>query len=237
MTNHEIDLTREPGSRVQTAAFYAVRDLAPGEALVLLTADDPALTMASLNLQLREILAWTTERAAGMYRTRVCLRSETEAADPIDVLMRDHRRLDETLALALRKVNGGDVPGARALFEPFAAGLRRHVRIENEILAPLLPRPIAADGAGHVDIMLREHDEIERQVQTVESCFAEGAVPEAWEVEPFIAILSGTMAKHEYREESNLFPHWQAAIAGMSTAERASLLERVQAALASAGDR
>jgi len=234
---NEIDLTREPGSRVQTAAFYQVRDLGPGEAVVLLTADEPSLMMTSLNLQLRETLAWTTDRAGGGYRTRVCLRDETEARDALDVLMRDHRHLDETLAIALRRVNAGDVAGARALLEPFAQALRRHVHVENEILAPLLPRPMAADGTSHVEIMLREHDEIERQVATVESCFADGAMPEVWEVEPFIAILSGTMAKHEYREETNLFPHWEAAVAAMSPADRASLMKRVQEAIAPDRDR
>ena len=26
---------------------------------------------------------------------------------------------------------------------------------------------------------------------------------------PFFAMLSGQLAKHEYREEENLFPHWK----------------------------
>jgi hypothetical protein len=57
-------------------------------------------------------------------------------------------------------------------------------------------------------------------------------VPEAWEVEPFVAILSGTLAKHEHREEANLFPIWEGRLAQRPAAEREALRQRVSAALA-----
>jgi hypothetical protein len=229
-----IDLRGEPGARLQTAAFYAVKDLRPGDRLVLLTNDDPALVMASIDLQLRGTIAAASVPSDGGWRTEVRLRDEAVPTGIVDLLTRDHRRLDETLALALRRVNAGDLAGARALVESFAAGIRRHVAVENDVLAPCLPRPAGADGAGHVEIMLREHDEITRQLVEVETLLGGGEAPEAWEVEPFVAILSGTLAKHEYREESNLFPVWQAAIARLPAPERALLEERAAARLAGA---
>jgi hypothetical protein len=229
----EVDLTREPASRVQTAAFYEVRDLAPGESVLLVTADDPGLMMESLDLQLRGILAWDTERSASGWRTRVALREDTPPRDIVDLLTRDHHRVDELLGRALRRVNANDVAGARSLIEAFGVGIRRHVRVENELLAPVLPHPVGADGAGHVDIMLREHDEILAQFAEVESCFAGDALPEPWEVEPFIAILSGTLAKHEYREESNLFPHWDAALRALP--DRAELFAKARAIIETGG--
>jgi uncharacterized protein (DUF2249 family) len=231
-SHREVDLRAEPPSRVQTAAFYEVRDLAPGETVLLVTAEDPSLMMQSLDLQLRETLAWRSEATEGGYRTRVQLRSDTDVGETVDLLVRDHRRLDELFAKALRRVNANDVAGARELVEVFAVAIRKHVELENELLAPILPRPRGADGADHVEIMLREHDEILRQLAEVESCFVESATPEAWEVEPFIAILSGTLAKHEYREESNLFPHWHAALDAMDEARRAELFGRARALLA-----
>lgn len=230
----EVDLRNEPPARVQTAAFYEVRDLAPGESVTLVTGEDPALMMASLDLQLRETLAWSIEAGPGVYRTRVRLRADTDPRDVVDLLVRDHRRLDELLATALRRVNTGDAAGAAPLVREFAAAIRRHVELENELLAPLLPRPRGADGADHVAIMLAEHEEILRQLAEVEGCFADGTAPEAWEVEPFIAILSGTLAKHEYREEANLFPHWGAALASLAEARRADLFGRARALLAGA---
>ena len=53
-----VDLRHEPDSRLALAALAAVRELLPGHALRLLTRDDPALLLRSLNLQLRDALAW-----------------------------------------------------------------------------------------------------------------------------------------------------------------------------------
>lgn len=219
------DLRSEPGSRVGTVAFYAVKDLAPGGVTVLLTADDPSLMMTSIGLQLRDAVAWSSSPSPDGWRTEVRRREDAAPAGIVDVLTRDHRRLDELLAVALRRVNAGDLAAARPLVGEFAVAVRRHVEAENEVLSPALPHPAGPDGAGHVEIMRREHDEILRQLGEVEAQFA-GALPEPWEVEPFIAILSGTLAKHEYREEANLFPVWDAALARMPAAERADLERR-----------
>ena len=229
MTSGIVDLHAEPAGRVQTAAYYAVRDLGPNESVILLTADAPELLMASLNLQLRDAVAWQIERDLRGWRTTVRRRADTAPTGVIDLLVRDHRRLDELLAVALRRVNAHDLAGARPLLAEFAAGIARHLRAENDLLAPRLP---AADGAEHVDIMLREHDELLAQLKEVEVALGAGA-PETWEVEPFIAILSGTLAKHEHREESNLFPRWQGALDALAPDAAGELFDAVRGALAS----
>ena len=188
--------------------------------------------MASLNLQLRDAVAWEIERDAPGWRTIVRRRADTAPSGVIDLLVRDHRRLDELLAVALRRVNANDLTGARPLVAEFAAGIARHLRAENELLAPRLPAVAAANGAEHVGIMLREHDEILAQLEQVEAALGEVA-PEPWEVEPFIAILSGTLAKHEHREESNLFPLWQGALDALAPAAAGELFDAVRRALAS----
>jgi uncharacterized protein (DUF2249 family) len=235
MTETELDLRDTAPSRVQTTAFYAVRDLARGHAVVLLTAEDPGLLMESLNLQLRGLLAWATQATADTWRTRVVLREETEPTDAIDLLARDHRRLDERLAIALRRVNAGDMAEAKRLVAEFATGLRCHLDAEDALLARRLPEPAGADGESHVAIMLREHAEIRDQLAEVEAGFGAESAPEPWEVEPFIAILSGTLAKHEHREESNLFPHWRAALARADAREQADLLSQVRTILGQSG--
>ncbi len=232
MTSGIVDLRAEPAARVQTAAYYAVRDLRPGDTVILLTVASPVLLMASLNLQLRDAVAWAIERDAPGWRTIVRRRADTAPSGVIDLLVRDHRRLDELLAVALRRVNANDLTAARPLVAEFAAGIARHLRAENELLAPRLPAVAAANGAEHVGIMLREHDEILAQLEQVEAALGEVA-PEPWEVEPFIAILSGTLAKHEYREESNLFPLWQGALDALAPAAAGELFDAVRRALAS----
>lgn len=227
-----VDLRQEADSRLALAALAAVRELQPGRALRLLTRDDPALLLRSLNLQLRDALAWGSEPGASGWETTVRLALDTEAKDLLEVLTRDHRRLDELLGRLLRRLNAGDAAGAKSMLADFAARLRRHVEAENGIVTPELGPEPAVEA---LEVMLREHDQLLLQLVEVEKCFAEaipGAVPEAWELEPFVAILSGTLAKHEHREEANLFPVWGARLAQRPPAEREALQRRVSAALA-----
>ncbi|MGH8747117.1 MAG: hemerythrin domain-containing protein [Burkholderiales bacterium] len=226
------DLRQESDSRLALSALAAARALRPGCVLRLLTRDDPALLLRSLNLQLRDALAWSSEPVAGGWQATVRLALDAPAQDALDALTRDHRRLDELLGRILRRLNAADAAGAKPMLDAFAAGLRRHIEAENRIVAPELGPQPAVDP---LEVMLHEHDQLLLQLDEVEKCFTEappGAVPEAWEVEPFVAILSGTLAKHEHREEGNLFPIWAARLALRPEAERASLHRRVSAALA-----
>ena len=131
-------------------------------------------------------------------------------------------------------MNAQDLEGARPLVAAFAAGLAAHLRVENDLLAPRLSAGAAADDADPAGTMLREHDELLVQLRAVEDTLAETA-PEVWEVEPFVAILSGTLAKHEHREESNLFPRWQAALDALPADAAGALFENVRRILAGAG--
>lgn len=227
-----IDLRSEPDSRLTLAALAVLRELRPGGRRVLLTRDEPALLMASLNLYLRDALAWESTALGGHWRTVVQPAGDTAPRDLVDTLTRDHRRLDELLGRALRRLNAGEVDPARTLLAEFAAGLRRHVAVENDVLAVELGPGADFDPLG---TMLREHGELLEQLGAAESCFAEappGELPQAWELEPFVAILSGTLAKHEHREESALFGAWEAALAARPAAEREALHARVREALA-----
>ena len=227
-----VDLRHEADSRLALAALAAIRELRPGRAVRLLTREDPALLLRSLNLQLRDALAWGSDLRADGWEATIRLALDTPAQDAIDVLTRDHRRLDELLGRVLRRLNAGDAADARTMLEEFAAGLRRHIEAENHIVAPALGPDPALEP---LEVMLHEHDQLLAQLEEVEKCFAEappGAVPEAWEVEPFVAILSGTLAKHEHREEANLFPPWGARLALRAAPGREALQRRVSAALA-----
>jgi uncharacterized protein (DUF2249 family)/iron-sulfur cluster repair protein YtfE (RIC family) len=232
MPAETLDLRREADSRLALAAVTAIRELRPGAALRLLTREDPTLLLQSLNLQFRDALAWDVGARGEHWEADVRLALDAAPRDVLDALRRDHHRLDELLAKALRRLNAGDVRGARPLLAVFGAGLRRHAHAENEILAPALgPEPAVQP----LEIMLREHQELLVQLDAVEHSFADvpaDTAPEAWEIEPFVAILSGTLAKHEHREESHLFPLWAARLARHTQQERDALHEAVRASLA-----
>lgn len=223
-----IDLTGEPASRLQSAAFYALKELAPGQSVVLVTAQEPTLMMQSLDLQLGHKLAWAVTEADAHWRVTVRHRADAPARDVFDVLLRGHRHLDRLLARSQRLLNDGDVAAAGPLVVEFTRLLTRHMYVEDEMLAPFF-----SEGGGENEaaaVMQREHAEITSQLELIEDCLNETAAG-AGEVSAFCAILSGTLAKHEHREENNLFPLWRAAWARKSAGEREEMMRRVEAAL------
>ncbi len=232
MSERTVDLRQVPDALVQTNAFYAVRELKRGERLRLLTRDEPSLMMQSLDLQLRHNLAWEiTRTAAGDFAVVVRPREDTAAVDVIDLLTREHKRLDGLLGRAIHLADAGAMAEAGAVVHEFVTGLKRHLRAENEAIAPLIRAPRSSLEDDPTSIMLREHGDILAQAEMIEAAFGAAEV-EAWEVGPLMAILAGVLAKHEYREEANLFPHWSAALHQAPAEAQRQLLARVQFILA-----
>jgi len=226
-----VDLRDEPERRIGLAALAAVRELGRGEARRLLTRHDPQLLMASLNLHLRDALTWESAQLDGHWETVVRLAADTAPRDPVEMLVRDHRRLDELLGRALRRLNAGDLAAARPMLEEFAAGLRRHVIAEDTLVAGALDPDPRAEA---LEAMRREHASLVAELATLENELACGEAGEAWEIEPFAALLSAALAKHEQREEQAVFPLWRAALAARGQAEREALRENLRAALGQA---
>jgi hemerythrin-like domain-containing protein len=102
------------------------------------------------------------------------------------------------------------------------------MQAEDRLLAPELAPSEAA--AVPLEAMLREHDEIRSQLEAVEECL-EADAQEAGEIGAYCAILSGTLAKHEHREESNLFPLWRGQLARLPAARQQELMARVEVVL------
>ncbi|QKT04170.1 hemerythrin domain-containing protein [Ectothiorhodospiraceae bacterium 2226] len=232
-TSLTIDL-RERGELPPHAyAFYRLRELAPGQQARVLADEEPRLIMESVSLQLRHHIHWeVVEQGPPLWTVLVRPRDEVAARTLMDLLARDHERLDKLFAQALHKVNAGDVAGAAPLLKEFATGLQRHLHAEDEILAPAFVGPRDPSGSDPTSTMLREHRDIREQVVLLESYFDDDALPEPSEVAPFFGILSGVLAKHETREELNLFPQWDMALKkGLDEAGRDALVERIRAIL------
>ncbi|GIX27324.1 MAG: hypothetical protein KatS3mg123_1205 [Burkholderiales bacterium] len=225
-----IDLQGEPESRVRTAAFYALRDLARGERATVLTREEPTLVLEAVNLQLRGRLAWRVFPEGGAWRAEVGLKEDAPPQDAIDLLTRHHASLDRLFVRALERVNDGAVAEAAPLLASFAAGLRAHIAFEDGVLALRLAVPASPAGDDPLSIMLREHREILVQLALLEECLAQEP-PDRAEVGAFCAILSGTLAKHEHREENHLFPLWRLGLDRLPPAERRRLLDDLLARL------
>lgn len=229
-----LDLRPCAASHRRGTALAAALALEPGGTLQIISDESPELLLHSLNIHLRDGLRWCLEASGdGGFRARVTLASDCEPLDVVDLLTRHHRTLDLLLAQALHLINGGDAAGAAPLVHDFCTALRPHFAVENELLAAAIAAPVAAFGDDPTSTMLREHDELEKLVDLIAFHFEDG-VPDAAEVAPYFAILSGMLAKHEYREENNLFPAWQAALGRAPAAEREALFARIRGILAGA---
>lgn len=221
MPDETIDLRDTGDVPPHTYAYYRLRELRRGEAVRLLLPDDPRMFMESLALQLRHGIHWELLQVGPpVWAVQVRRREDVPATDLIDLLTRDHLRIDHLFAEALHRVNADDAQGAEPYFRDYAQALRRHLSIENDLLAPRLELPRSPRGDDPVSIMLREHEEILQQTVMIEELFEEG-LGDAGMLAPFFALISGQLAKHEGREENNLFPHWQRLLKNLAGEEEA----------------
>ena len=208
MADYLIDLAERGALTEHSYVLSQVRDLRRGEEMVLLADEDPRLLMDAVTLELRNAIYWDViEAGPPRWRVRIRRREDVDASDLVDLLTSDHARIDRLFATALHHTNAGRMAEALPAFAEYARRLRLHVQAENEIVVPVLDLPRSPHGDDPTSIMLREHDEIVEHTVMIEDMVAEG-VDDAGMLAPFFAIISGQLAKHEWREENNLFPRW-----------------------------
>jgi hemerythrin superfamily protein len=213
------------------AAYSAVRELQPGEVLELLLKDSPDLVMEGAALMVRHSIHWEhAGETDGGYRIRVTHRDSAEPTSVTELLMWDHERLDSLFATALGHANRGELDAAQALVEEFYISQCRHLYAENDVLTPRFGLRREADRSDPTSAMLDEHDNILNELAQIRELLALG---DTSMVAPLMAILSGTLAKHEGREENHLFPQWAARLKQDPDPD---LLPRIQAILAGAED-
>lgn len=220
------DLRNEQPSQVAAAALDHVKAVRHGVAVTLILAQEPSVLMAKLAPQLREDLAWDIAESGGGWLVTVCHPADVEANDVLALLIADHHSINGLLARALGLLQKGDAAMAAPLLRAFIVALERHAAFEDGELAKILGVAQAQPSA----VMLREHREISQQLAQLKKRLARSAL-DAAELAAHCGVLSDTLAKHEYREEHNLFPQWRAALRGRDPVARADLLRRAKRAL------
>ncbi|MEY2340518.1 hemerythrin domain-containing protein [Acidithiobacillus sp. IBUN Pt1247-S3] len=200
-----LDLRGVPDAKAGPLLFTAAQRLGLGQKITLQIDRDPHTLLRATAFQLRDAISWTVNGAGHDWQAEVLPRKEAEAKDVVDLLTWDHYRLDRQFADVLAAANGNRIQEAESIFQDYWIGLRRHVHMENYILGPVLG---GGEKKGPLADMLFEHDSIIHQSRLVDETFQEqdyGMLP------AICAMLSGSLAKHENREENTLFPIWQAA--------------------------
>ncbi len=230
--NEEIcDLTKTAASHLQTAVFYQIKDMPRGTAMHLLFADDPAIVLHSLNLQLRNNLRWEVSRTEeGNWLAVIHRAEDVPPVDVLDALKRDHKRLDAMFSQIIHLTDRNHLADAQTMMQAFTAALERHLAVEHEILAKAIRTPPNATGQDPTAAMMSEHHEIMTQSAMIAASYEEADAAPA-SISPLLAILAGYLSKHEQREELSLFPIWTGAIKHAPEAARTDLFARVMSIL------
>jgi hemerythrin-like domain-containing protein len=230
-TTSTIDLRGDPQARL--AAYDAARDIHPGDEVTLLFSEEPSVIMEGAALMVRHRIHWEVSAENDGWRVHVRHRDAGEPTSVTELLQQDHERIDSMFATALRLVNEGDPRGARPLIEACYEGLQRHIYAENDVLTPYFAFEPDTDHNDPTSRMLHEHDNLVHEVGEILAEYNEQGEADTGMLAPLMAITSGTLAKHEGREENEVFPLWAAALKRSPDPE---LVERVREILQGAED-
>ncbi|MFA9460208.1 hemerythrin domain-containing protein [Thiohalorhabdus sp. Cl-TMA] len=206
-----LDLRDEPRPRM--AALAAVQQREGGVPLEILFAEEPTLLMQAVSLMVRNRIHWDlVDGEEEAWRVRVVDRDSVEPDSLTDLLSRDHERLDRLFGIALQHANKGEIAAALPLVEACHQGLRRHIYCENDVLAPHFGIPEATAQDDPTSTMIQEHRTILQEMAEIRDMARLEEAADASMIAALMGILSGSLAKHEGREEQNLFPKWEAAM-------------------------
>lgn len=114
----------------------------------------------------------------------------------------DHDRLDGLLSEATQRVEQGHMAQARNIFVAFDEGLRRHIRLEEEVLFPLFEAKTGMR-SGPTMVMRTEHRVIEAELNRMRHGLESG---DASEYASGLSSLHGVLGTHNAKEEQVLYP-------------------------------
>lgn len=219
-----LDLRGVPSRDARSAAFERLCGLSLGQSVEIILDHPQGLLLQMLNRQMRGRICWNIF-SGSPWRVVLWHRDGGPATTISAVLGRDHEQLDRALAHTLVAFQGIVGPEAEAILSGYLAVLTRHIAAENALAAWL---PVAAiQGHDPVADMITEHETILADIDRITSLQDEPPAMRA----PFLALLSGSLAKHEGKEEQFLFPVWDLMLTRLSREQCDSLMQDLEHAL------
>jgi hemerythrin-like domain-containing protein len=224
-TEEPLDLRPIPVGERPSIVVAAFDRLAPGDTLVIKAGDAGDILLRYMQAERRGLFEWSHLRPGPPSWTIAIARRAAPpgAARGInEALSWDHDRLDALEAAAFQKRAEGDLESARDNFAAFAAGLRRHIAFEEQVLFPAFEEATGMPPtAGPTAVMREEHREIEVLIGKIEAGIAEKSAP----VEELRRSLHDVLGEHNLKEEGVLYPTTDQLL-GNEKADQ--LVERIQ---------
>jgi len=137
-------------------------------------------------------------------------------------LIWDHDRLDGLLVDCIGALHSGERDHARAALHDFTEGLRRHIRVEEELLFPALAKATGTS-SGPMGCMHREHAGIQQGLRLMESALDDD---QAERFQLGLDLLMAILPAHNQKEEQVLYP---LADRVLPAAEQAAMVEGLRA--------
>jgi hemerythrin-like domain-containing protein len=156
-----------------------------------------------------------------MLRMELVQTSAPRAGSITAYLSADHRRLDERFAEVRALVSRGGWDDARVVLADFIDGLRRHIRLEEEVVFPLFAE--RARILGPLKVMHVEHRQIEELLGELDRALASR---QATHFGAVAAQLAQLVAVHDAKEERILYPKTDQVLAQDERERVAAALER-----------
>ncbi len=203
-----IELSDRPAPEGSAEIFEAFDGLAAGQAIEVVSDCDPRPFLELF----RERLAgrfdwWPLEEGPALWRVVVVRRDNHVARTIADFLEADHRRLREVWNDCRHGVHVCDLTRIRARSAEFALGLRRHIRMEEQILFPALEQRTGMQGMGPTAVMRMEHREIENVLEWLSVIGeAENCATIKQTAEGRLDSASALFENHDFKEEKILYP-------------------------------
>lgn len=199
--------------------------LGPGESFVLVNDHEPKPLLYQFQAEHDgEFDWWPLERGPELWRVEIAKRKEANAQRTVtEYLQTDHRRLDGIFERFLQEVKAGKWDEAVTDFKEFSLGLKRHIKIEEEILFPVFEEKTGMVDAGPTFVMRMEHQEIQKNL---DNTLASAEAKDASGVEEATGALSLVLGDHNMKEENILYPESDSFL---SDEERTTVVKKAQA--------
>jgi regulator of cell morphogenesis and NO signaling len=198
---------RDTAPAQRASGIFASFDaLSSGERLVVIARDAGHELLELLQVGRRGLFEWSVlEPGPPVWRIEITRRAAPQGARRAvcEALAWDHDRLDALEEAAFRSRAAGDHQAAGDFYAAFAAGLRRHIGFEEDLLFPAFEEKTGTPPtAGPTAVMRAEHREIRKLLERIEAGIADAAMP----VEELRHRFQAVLADHNLKEEEVLYP-------------------------------